>query len=52
MLFRSAESLPVNVTFQFYIRLTVSLQIIIACEEVILRMIRSSPLRKLFLTVV
>ena len=52
MLFRSSESLPVNVISNFISDCTIFSSQIVACEEVILRIIKSSPLRKLFLTVV
>ena len=53
MLFRSAESLPVNVISNFITACAIFSSQIVACEVVVLRMIKGSPLRKpLFLSVV
>ena len=52
MLFRSAESLPVNVISNFVSDRSIFSSQIVACEVVVLRVIKGSPLRRLFLTVV
>ena len=53
MLFRSAESLPVNVISNFITACAIFSSQIVTCEVVVLRMIKGSPLRKpLFLSVV